>query len=155
MEEGSFTKYLQFKMLHKRIVTNKVICEMEITDASICPYCEEPEETIEYAFLICDMANKIWNDIEQWLRIHIDSAIKISNIDKIMGMTSTDDIVDKTIVATTRVIYRNRQQGKPHSLKEVQALLRSQMLIEEYQSSIEGTDKSFLKTWKLIYRVIY
>ena len=89
------------------------------------------------------MAKQIWRDVEQWLRTYIDGAITITNIEKIMGTTLTYDIVDKTILATTRVIYRNRQGGKPYSLKEVQALLRSQMLIEEYQSGIEGTDENF------------
>ena len=155
MKEGSFTKYLQFKMLHKRIVTNKILCEMGIIDKSKCPYCKEPEETIGHAFLYCDMVKQKWRDVEQLLRTYIDGATTISNIEKIMGMTLTDDIVDKTILATTRVIYKNRQEGKPYSIKEVQTLLRSQMLIEEYQSSIEGTDKLFLKIWELIYGIIY
>ena len=72
-----------------------------------------------------------------------------------MGTGNLDDIVDKTLIATKRVIYRNRQQGKPNSLREVKALLRTQMLFEEYQSSVEGTDVTFLKTWETIYRIIY
>ena len=155
MKEGSFVKYLQFKMLHKRIVTNKLLCEMALTDTTKCPFCEEPEETIEHAFLFCDMVKNIWREVEQWSRVHIDGTIKISNIEKIMGTSSTGDLLDKIIIATTRVIYRNRQQGKPYTLQEVQATLRSQMQNEEYQSSIEGTDLDFIKTWEPIYGIIY
>ena len=72
-----------------------------------------------------------------------------------MGTGFLDDIVDKTLIATKRVIHRNRQQGKPYTLREVKALLRTQMLLEEYQSSIEGTDVTFLKTWETIYRIMY
>ena len=51
-----------------------------------------------------------------------------------------NNIVDKTILATKRVIYRNRQKGMPYTLIEVNALLKSQMLIEEYQANIDGTN---------------
>ena len=59
MKEGSFTKYLQFKMLHMRIVTNKKLMDMGIAEISNCPYCGESEETIEHAFIYCETAQKI------------------------------------------------------------------------------------------------
>ena len=155
IKEGSFIKYLQFKMLHKRIVTNKKLRDMGISDMSNCPYCGELEETIEHAFLYCETVKIFWNEVEQWLRLHIDTSIKLSNLEKIMGTDTTENIIDKTIIATDRVIYRNRQQGKPHSIREVKALLKSQMLLEEYHSSTEGTDTIFLKTWENIYRILY
>ena len=43
----------------------------------------------------------------------------------------------QTILATKRVIYRNRQKGTPYTLIEVKALLKTQILIEEYQAYIE------------------
>ena len=65
------------------------------------------------------------------------------------------DIVDKSIIAAKRVIYRNRQHGKTYSLREVKSLLKSQMILEEYQSGVEGNDVHFLKTWESIDRVMY
>ena len=58
MKEGSFAKYLQFKMLHMRIVTNKKLHIMGIRNDSQCPYCDEQLETIEHAFLECEAAKK-------------------------------------------------------------------------------------------------
>ena len=71
-----------------------------------------------------------------------------------MGTGSLEDIIDKTILATKRIIYRNRQIGKPYRLAEVKACLRSQMLIEEYQANIDGNDGLFLHTWVQIYQFI-
>ena len=70
MKEGSFTKYLHFKMLHRRIVTNKKILDMGISESSKCPYCEEQEETIEHAFLYCETVKNFWGEIEVWLKRH-------------------------------------------------------------------------------------
>ena len=86
-------------------------------------------------------------EIEHWLRRHVDRQIKISNLEKIMGMKITNDIVDKTIIAAKRVIYRNRQYGEAYSLREVKSLLKSQMILEEYHSYVEGNDVHFLETW--------
>ena len=146
MKEGAFTKYVQFKMLHKRIVTNKLLYDMGIVDASTCPYCDEPEETIEHAFLKCNGVKEFWNELERWLKLHIDNSLKILNIEKIMSTGTLDNIVDKSIVAAKRVIYKNRQVGKRYSLNEMKALLKTQMRLEEYHSSIEGTDLKFLQT---------
>ena len=155
MKEGAFVRYLQFKMLHNRIITNKKLYDMGISDTNNCPYCQEPDETIEHAFLTCETVKIFWNEVEQWLLRNIGVNIKISNIEKIMGTSSTDDIIDKTILATKRVIYRNRQEGKPYSIIEVKARLRTQMLMEEYHAMIEGSEVKYLKTWELIYGIIY
>ena len=155
MKEGSFTKYLQFKLLHNSIVTNKKLYSMGLSDTSNCPYCGNIDETIEHAFLNCRVVTNFWKKLERWLRQVIEGGIKISDIEKIMGTGSLEDIIDKTILATKRNIYRNRQTGKPYSLTEVKACLKSQMLIEEYQANIEGNDRLFLHTWAQIYQFIY
>ena len=154
MKEGSFTRYLQFRLLHNRIVTNKKLYAMGLSETSNCPYCGNIDETIEHAFVNCITVKNFWNEIERWLRQVIEGGIKISDIEKIMGTGSLDDIIDKTILATKKTIYRNRQTGKPYSLNEVKACLKSQMLIEEHQANIDGNERSFLHTWAQIYQSI-
>ena len=154
MKEGPFTKYLQFKVLHNRIFTNKKLYDIGLIDNSACPYCNEPEETMEHALIYCNMVVEFWNDLERWLRRHIDNSIIISNIEKIMGTGTLDNIVDKAIIAAKRVIYTNRQVGKQYSVHDVKKLLKTQMKVEEYISGIEGNDIKFLKTWEVIYGML-
>ena len=154
MKEGPFVKYFQFKLLHKRSVTNKTLLYMGINNSSACPYCEEQVETTEHAFIQCKAAKLIWQEVETWLKRNIDNKIKIPDIDKIFGVENENDIVDKTIIATKRLINRNTQNGTQYTLREVKSLLKSQLGIEEYQSGIEGNDEGFLKTWEKIYNKI-
>ena len=154
LKEGTFSKYLQFKLLHRRIITNKSLKNMGLSETSKCPYCNEEEETIEHAFLFCDSVKKLWYDVQQWLRRYIDGGITIPNRDKIMGIGHPASIVEKTIMATKRVIYRNRQEGAQYSLRDVTRLLKSQMTVEEYHSGINGNDEEFLQTWEIIYEII-
>ena len=155
MKEGSFTKYLQFKMLHKRIVTNKKLHTMGLSETNNCPYCGQTEETVEHAFIQCATVRNFWNEVERWLRQVIDGSIKISDIEKIMGTGYLENITDKTIIATKKVIYRNRQSGKTYRLAEVKSCLRNQMVLEEYHANIEGTEQLFLHTWENIYQFIW
>ena len=126
-DEGSFTKYIQFKLPHRRIVTNKKLCDMGIKENSFCTYCMEPIETIEHAFIYCNTVTKLWKEVENWLRTHVDGHISLTDVDKVLGTPIGDNIVYKTIMATKRVIYRNRQKDNQYSLRAVQALLKSQM----------------------------
>ena len=154
MKEDSFTKYLQFRMLHRRIVTNKALCEMGIKEDNACPHCQDHIETIEHAFLQCEMAKNIWKDMETWLRNHVNIHIKISDIEKILGHNKNDTIVGKCILATKRVIYRYRQVPKEYTLREIKATLKYQMQCEEFQAIIDNSLESFLETWEDVYDVL-
>ena len=154
MREGSYTKYIQFKLLHRQIETNKILCDMGIKENSMRTYCMETIETIEHAFLYCNTVTKLWKEVETWLRIHVDGHISLNNVDKVLGISKGDNIVYKTIMATKKVIYRNRQKGSQYSLREVQASLKSQMKCEEYQLIIENSFKNFLDIWELEYNLL-
>ena len=65
-------------------------------------------------------------------------------MDKILGQGSENSIIEKTITATKKVIYRNRQNGGKYNIKEVKNVLSKQMKIEEYQASVIGNDTIFL-----------
>ena len=76
------------------------------------------------------------------------------SVGKILGVYKSGNVVDKTIMATKRVIYRNRQKGKTFSIREIKALLKSQMQCEEYQSVIDNAYDCFQETWECIYNVL-
>ena len=105
MKEGPFTKYLQFKLLHNRVFTNKKLYDIGISENSSCPYCDEQEETMEHAFLNCNSVKEFWNELERWLRTHVDYSITIPNIEKIMGTGTLDNIVDKKTETWLYVFY--------------------------------------------------
>ena len=44
MIEGPYQKYFQFRLLHSRIVTNKKLYTMKISDTKNCPICQGAEE---------------------------------------------------------------------------------------------------------------
>ena len=97
----------------------------------------------------------MWKDIEKWLRAHVDSKISISDVDKILGQGLENSIIEKTITATKKVIYRKRQHGGKYNIKEVKNVLSKQMKIEEYQASVIGNDTIFFNTWEKVYARLF
>ena len=59
-----YTKYIPFKLLHSRIVTNKKLVEMKIKDDPSCPYCDINSETLLHAFINCAAVKEFWKSIE-------------------------------------------------------------------------------------------
>ena len=83
-------------------MTNKKLYSLGLSETSNCPYCGNIDETIEHAFLNCRVVTNFWKEVERWLRQVIEGGIKISDIEKIMGTGSLEDIIDKTILATKK-----------------------------------------------------
>ena len=114
MTEGSYYKYFQFRLLHSRIVTNKKLYNMKISDTDICPICFGTEETIKHAFLDCQFTVNLWNQIEEWWKSITNKHIKFNELEKIL--------IDKVILSTKLVIFNNRKVGKRHDISEVKRL---------------------------------
>ena len=51
-------------------------------------------------------------------------------------------------MATICVIYRKRQFAKQYNIKEVTALLRAQILLEEYHANTDGCDIEVLHCYQ-------
>ena len=154
MNEGPYNRYIHFKLLHRRIATNKLLFEMNIKQNNLCPYCTNTVETVEHAFLECIYVRTFWRDIENWLKRSIDNSIKIVEMEKIFCPKNPKDIIYKVINTAKIVIYKNRQTGKNYNLNDLKNTLKNQMLLEEYYASINNLENEFLNTWDKIYPFI-
>ena len=151
MIEGPYQKYFQFRLLHSRIVTNKKLHVMKISDTNLCPICYETEETIKHAFLECQFVIILWNQIECWCKNITDRMIKINEIEKIFGSNPPDKIIDKVIMCTKLVIYNNRKTGKKHHINEVKRMVYSQLNLEEYHAKLMLKETEFQEIWGRVY----
>ena len=151
MIEGPYQKYFQFRLLHSRIVTNKKLHVMKISDTNLCPICHETEETIKHAFLECWFVIILWNQIECWCKDITNKRIKINEIEKIFGINPPDKIIDKVIMCTKLVIYNNRKVGKKHHINEVKRMVYSQLSLEEYHAKLMLKETTFQEIWGRVY----
>ena len=48
-----YIKNISFNLSHYRIATNKVLKDMNMTESSACPYCNEDPEKVIHTFIEC------------------------------------------------------------------------------------------------------
>ena len=150
-KESAYPKYLQFKLLHHRTAINEKLYTMKLSETSLCQICKTSIETIEHAFLECPSVTTLWRQIENWISLKIKKAVKLTNIDKILGRLSSDEIIDRIILCTKTVFFNNRKKGKLHQINDVKRALFRQLRIEEYKASISTNDTQFVETWGPVY----
>ena len=153
--ESVYQKYLQFKLLHHRTAINEKLYIMKLLETNICQICLSDIETIKHAFLECTSVAQLWRQIENRISQKIDKAVKLSNIDKIFGRYSSDEIIDKIIICTKTIIFNNRENGKNHQINDAKRALFKQLLIKEYQATLSSNDTKFVELWGSVYYELY
>ena len=64
----------------------------------MCKNCKIEIDTLKHAFLECHTTVSIWAQVEKWTKSKISPSIKFTDIDKIFGYKSNNEIVDKLIL---------------------------------------------------------
>ena len=119
---------------------------MGIKTDSTCFYYGSAIETLKHAFIECTEVVSLWKSVEKRILETIGPGIKIGNIEKIFGIASYYHILDKFILATKQLIYKNRQINRIYELWDINRVRFKQMQLEEYNKTVEGLINSFNKT---------
>ena len=75
----------------------------------------------------------------------------MGEVKKIFGWDSSEGIINRSIITTIQIIYKNRQTGKKYHLNELKRLLSNQMLLEEYLANTENNEIQFHNEWNEVY----
>ena len=79
-----YQHFLQYKLLHRRIVHNTLLSRMGISTTPNCLFCDDPE-TIEHIYVECPNALSLWHDSENWVKGLNYPHFKICENEKIFG----------------------------------------------------------------------
>ena len=58
----------QFKLLHRRISTNRYLFKIGLISSELCSFCESSTETLLHLFWECPQVKIFWNEVKDWLR---------------------------------------------------------------------------------------
>ena len=103
---SKYIRYLQFRLLHRRIFTNELLYRMKIVDSPECPLCNNIPQTIEHAFIECQKIHTLWRQVVLWLGTVLRDNIKISDSEKIFVTTYNNSI---TVLLLTKKKNTNKQ----------------------------------------------
>ena len=77
--------------------------------------------------------------------------VKLSNIYKIFGIQSSDNLLDKIILNTKIIIFNNRKNGKNHNISDLKREMFKQLQIEECQAKMEQNEDKLIELWDELY----
>merc|ERR1711973_448677 len=66
--KSSKLKNFQFKLLHRRIPTNKFLYTIKVKDNNLCTFCKKDIETLIHMFWTCEIIQTFWRSLEKLLQ---------------------------------------------------------------------------------------
>ena len=142
-----YQHFNQYKLVHRRIVHNKLLHKMGISETPNCLYCGTTE-TIEHVYLDCPNVVNLWQELESWVKSLHFPHFKISENEKIFGEKYNNHIKRITIISTTDVIYQKRKKGDKMNLPDVKRCIQRNLHIEKTRESLKDIISTFDEDWK-------
>ena len=152
-----YNRYVQFKILHVRLNTRQLLHKMKISDTNECIFCKNQIDTTVHALIECPETANIWRHGELWLRQHINRSIKISDKEKIFGISGNKPyafLLNMFIICTKLTIYQRRPDGQKCKLWDILRLIKNEMLADEYSSELNQNITNFNLKWGAYKRII-
>ena len=136
-----YQHFNKYKLIHRRIVHNKLLYKMGISETPNCLYCGITE-TIEHVYLECPNVIDLWQETEGWVkRLHFPH-FKISEVEKIFGEKYSNCIKHMII------IYQKRKKGEKMNLADVKRCIQQNLHIEKTKDVIKDGTSKFYEYWK-------
>ena len=104
-----YQHFNQYKLLHRRIVNNKLLHKMGISVTPNCHFCDETE-TIEHIYGV-SQCNILWQKAENWVKSLQYPHFKISDTEKIFGEKYSNHLKHIIVISTKDVMYHKRKKG--------------------------------------------
>ena len=107
---------------------------INIANSPLCSICKSSEENLLHLFVYCSKVKEIWNGLENWLRIKIDSNLHLSDSTIILGLNSNSKYsvsINLLILLTKYFIYSYSRKGIVLSMDSLKGFLRYYYMIEK------------------------
>ena len=96
-------------------------------------------------FCECDMTSGIWQDILDWLEKQTIRTEYLTDIQITFG------VINKILVTTKMIIFKNKGGGRSPRLAQVIASLKSQFKTERFIATNNNKDRFFRGFWSPIW----
>ena len=67
MCDDIYSRYIQFRTLHRRFHANNILFKMKKKETPMCDICEDREYSIDDMLIYCEVVQKLWREVEEWI----------------------------------------------------------------------------------------
>ena len=143
------TCYFNFQILHRTIMTNKILHQFNLRNDDKCDECGVIED-ISHLMYDCQTVHQIWISLENWLLRNITSTLYFDKNSIILGNTLNEPIVNALIILTKHEIYKSKWKGTRINMVYLKRVFQRQMNTEMYLGTIKGNIGKTLGKWASI-----
>merc|ERR1712240_690751 len=152
-------RWLQFRILHYILTTNKSVSKYNIGQDSKCSFCGAHSETILHLLWNCSKVQVFWNELaskinKRCMHSHNFEFSKNIILFGICEKTSSDKICDLIILLGKFYIYRSKVQHQILSVNIFMAELYTRYKIEREINENSPTFKNNLTPYLTLFRGI-
>ena len=140
------SKYFQFQILHRSIMTNRKLYQFNLRDNEECDQCGEIE-TISHLLYNCNYIKQIWNSTINWLSPLIREDIQYDKNSILLGNTRNTILVNYIFIVLKHEIYKFKWKKIQYRLIFLKRSLKNYMNIELYNAKIIGKEEKTLGKW--------
>ena len=152
-------RWLQYRILHNILTTNKSVAKYNTTQDELCSFCKTHPESIEHLFWTCAVVKKFWTILTEKLNRHCKHTHKLILSKKIviLGLDiniKTDLVLDLIILLSKSYIYRSKVNKTKPNIIEFGCILQTRYKIEKTISYKQSNYSKFVNNWNLYTNMI-
>ena len=141
-------RWLQYKINHVILPTNKWLHKIGIIDSPNCLRCKTNIETMSHIFIECPDVMEFWHSFQRKWNGLFDG---ISDIEKLFGILDSDiddwQMKNQLLLIARRYICNCRYNGSPLSVRVFDILLRDTARLEETLASQRDKLEIHFQKW--------
>ena len=140
------SKYFQFQLLHRTIMTNRKLYQFNLRDNEECDYCGEVE-TISHLLYNCKYIQQIWNLTIEWLTPLVRDEIYQDKQSILLGNSKNTILINYVFIILKHEIYKFKWKKIQYRLIFLKRSLKNYMNIELYNAKVLGDERKTLGKW--------
>ena len=124
----------QYRMLHRSIVTNKMLYIWKVVESPKCSFCKTEIETMIHLFVNCVKVQELWNHIKTVVEHRFRMRMELNAENLIMNTVHNNpsNIANFICLVVKQYIYRQRCHKKSLNVYEIESRILQLERLEKY-----------------------
>ena len=148
--KDTYLQWLQYRIVHRILGTNKSLYMMNIKNNSLCTFCKQCEESIKHLFYDCNKVTPVLAHLENWLNtIQNTYTISLSEKDVILGNYDKNKHALNTIILLyKKYIYQRKLNEDVPIFDQLKKQIEYYIQIERNICLKNDNMSKFYKKWE-------
>ena len=143
-----YLQWLQYRIVHRIIGTNKSLFVMKIKNSPLCTFCKLTEESISHLFYECNLVSSLLSLLENHIGNCINGRIIFSKKDVLLGKYDVNqDALNTILLVFKKYIYEAKMSERILNFNVLKSRINEYMNIENNIYKQKRNMESFHKKW--------